>query len=89
MYAGVFFSAAMLKIAEMKYNGANSIFLRILIAKKYALPFRVIDALVSLAHYYLPIIAPAYKHTLFENYGASKRLSNTYPKNKCRILNNN
>ncbi|XP_075709702.1 bystin [Rhinoderma darwinii] len=39
-------SAAMLKIAEMKYNGANSIFLRLLIDKKYALPFRVLDALV-------------------------------------------
>lgn len=39
-------SAAMLKIAEMTYNGANSIFLRILIDKKYALPFRVLDALV-------------------------------------------
>lgn len=39
-------SAAMLKIAEMNYTGANSIFLRVLIMKKYALPFRVIDALV-------------------------------------------
>ncbi|KAG2463713.1 BYST protein, partial [Polypterus senegalus] len=39
-------SAAMLKLAEMEYNGANSIFLRLLIDKKYALPFRVIDALV-------------------------------------------
>ncbi|XP_072886928.1 LOW QUALITY PROTEIN: bystin [Hemitrygon akajei] len=39
-------SAAMLKIAEMEYNGANSIFLRLMIDKKYALPFRVIDALV-------------------------------------------
>ncbi|XP_040280047.1 bystin [Bufo bufo] len=39
-------SAAMLKIAEMTYNGANSIFLRLLIDKKYALPFRVLDALV-------------------------------------------
>ncbi|XP_075469772.1 bystin [Ascaphus truei] len=39
-------SAAMLKIAEMDYNGANSIFLRLLIDKKYALPFRVLDALV-------------------------------------------
>lgn len=36
----------MLKIAEMPYNGANSIFLRLLIDKKYALPFRVVDALV-------------------------------------------
>lgn len=36
----------MLKIAEMEYSGANSIFLRLLIDKKYALPFRVVDALV-------------------------------------------
>uniref|UniRef100_A0A1I7ZJ75 Bystin n=1 Tax=Steinernema glaseri TaxID=37863 RepID=A0A1I7ZJ75_9BILA len=40
-------AAAMLKIAEMKeYTGASSMFLRILIDKKYALPFRAIDALV-------------------------------------------
>ncbi|XP_045397878.1 bystin [Lemur catta] len=39
-------SAAMLKIAEMKYSGANSIFLRLLLDKKYALPYRVLDALV-------------------------------------------
>ena len=39
-------SAAMLKIAEMDYSGANSIFLRVLLEKKYALPYRVIDAVV-------------------------------------------
>lgn len=39
-------SAAMLKIAEMEYSGANSIFLRTLLDKKYALPYRVIDAVV-------------------------------------------
>lgn len=39
-------AATMLKIAEMEYTGANSIFLRLLLDKKYALPFRVIDALV-------------------------------------------
>ena len=39
-------SAAMLKIAEMDYTGANSIFLRIFFDKKYALPYRVIDAVV-------------------------------------------
>lgn len=38
--------AAMLKIAEMDYSGANSIFLHTLLKKKYALPYRVIDALV-------------------------------------------
>ncbi|CAG2114597.1 unnamed protein product [Medioppia subpectinata] len=38
--------AAMLKIAEMDYSGANSVFLHILINKKYALPYRVVDALV-------------------------------------------
>ncbi|KAK5646280.1 hypothetical protein RI129_004744 [Pyrocoelia pectoralis] len=39
-------SATLLKIAEMDYTGANSIFLRIFIDKKYALPYRVVDALV-------------------------------------------
>ncbi|CAG9861732.1 unnamed protein product [Phyllotreta striolata] len=39
-------SAALLKIAEMDYTGANSIFLRILFDKKYALPYRVVDACV-------------------------------------------
>ena len=38
--------AAMMKIAEMEYSGASSIFLRILFDKKYALPYRVIDACV-------------------------------------------
>lgn len=39
-------SAALLKLAEMEYSGANSIFLRTLLDKKYALPYRVIDAIV-------------------------------------------
>lgn len=39
-------AAAILKLAEMDYNGATSIFLRIFFDKKYALPFRVIDAVV-------------------------------------------
>ena len=39
-------SAALLKIAEMDYTGANSIFLHTLLDKKYALPFRVVDAVV-------------------------------------------
>ncbi|XP_044267091.1 bystin [Tribolium madens] len=39
-------SAAILKIAEMDYTGANSIFLRIFFDKRYALPYRVVDAVV-------------------------------------------
>lgn len=39
-------AATLLKIAEMDYTGANSIFLRALLDKKYALPYRVIDAVV-------------------------------------------
>ena len=39
-------SAAMLKLAEMNYSGSNSIFLRIFFDKKYALPYRVVDAAV-------------------------------------------
>jgi essential nuclear protein 1 len=39
-------AAAMVKISEMDYNGASSLFLRVLIEKKYTLPFRALDALV-------------------------------------------
>ncbi|XP_014249188.1 bystin [Cimex lectularius] len=39
-------AATILKIAEMDYTGANSIFLRVLLDKKYALPYRVVDAVV-------------------------------------------
>uniref|UniRef100_A0A0K0G107 Cell adhesion protein byn-1 (inferred by orthology to a C. elegans protein) n=1 Tax=Strongyloides venezuelensis TaxID=75913 RepID=A0A0K0G107_STRVS len=39
-------SAAMLKIAEMNYSGANSYFIKAFIEKKMTLPFRVIDGLV-------------------------------------------
>lgn len=39
-------SAAILKIAEMDYTGANSIFLRIFLDKRYALPYRVVDGVV-------------------------------------------
>ena len=43
-------SAALLKVAEMDYSGASSIFIRTLLDKKYALPYRVIDSLV---HHFL------------------------------------
>jgi len=39
-------AATILKLAEMEYNGPTSIFLRTLFDKKYALPYRVIDAVV-------------------------------------------
>lgn len=39
-------SACLLKICEMDYSGANSIFIRIFLDKRYALPYRVIDACV-------------------------------------------
>ncbi|KAI0244103.1 snoRNA-binding rRNA-processing protein [Massospora cicadina] len=38
--------AAIIRLTNMDYSGANSLFLRILIDKKYALPYQVIDALV-------------------------------------------
>lgn len=40
-------AVALLKIAEMEYSGGNSIFIRILLDKKYALPYRVVDSLVT------------------------------------------
>ena len=39
-------AAALLKLAEMRYTGANSLFIRVLLNKKYSLPVRVIKALV-------------------------------------------
>lgn len=39
--------AALMVISRLDYNGANSIFMRVLLEKKYALPFKVIDAVVS------------------------------------------
>ncbi|PFH52572.1 hypothetical protein AMATHDRAFT_139696 [Amanita thiersii Skay4041] len=39
-------SAALLRIAEMDYAGPNSLFIRVLIDKKFELPYKVVDALV-------------------------------------------
>jgi essential nuclear protein 1 len=39
-------AAALLKIAEMEYSGPASLFIRVLLDKKYALPYKVIDSLV-------------------------------------------
>lgn len=39
-------SAALLRIAEMDYSGPNSLFIRVLIDKKFELPYQVVDALV-------------------------------------------
>ncbi|TPX33173.1 hypothetical protein SmJEL517_g03813 [Synchytrium microbalum] len=39
-------AACLLKLAELEYTGANSLFIRVLLDKKYALPFKVLDALV-------------------------------------------
>jgi essential nuclear protein 1 len=39
-------AAALLRLASMDYSGPNSLFIRILLDKKYALPFKVVDALV-------------------------------------------
>jgi len=38
-------AAALLRIAEMEYSGTNSWFIRILLDKKYALPYRVVRPL--------------------------------------------
>ncbi|EEF46518.1 bystin [Ricinus communis] len=42
-------SVALLKLAEMEYCGTTSYFIKLLVEKKYALPYRVVDAVVS--HY--------------------------------------
>ena len=40
-------SAAILRLSQMDYTGPNSLFIRILLDKKYALPYKVIDGLVE------------------------------------------
>ena len=40
-------AVAILKLAEMPYSPANTLFMRTLMLKKYALPSRVVDALVE------------------------------------------
>lgn len=40
-------AVAILKLAEMHYSGSNALFLRTLLLKKYALPYKVIDRLVE------------------------------------------
>nr|GEY51770.1 hypothetical protein [Tanacetum cinerariifolium] len=40
-------SLALMKLAEMEYGGTTSYFIKLLVEKKYALPYRVIDAMIS------------------------------------------
>ncbi|XP_030552148.1 bystin [Rhodamnia argentea] len=40
-------SVALLKLAEMDYCGTTSYFIKLLLDKKYGLPYRVVDALVA------------------------------------------
>ncbi|ERM98490.1 hypothetical protein AMTR_s00072p00173000 [Amborella trichopoda] len=40
-------SVALMKIAEMDYCGTNSYFIKLFLDKKYALPYRVIDAVTA------------------------------------------
>lgn len=39
-------AAAIMRLANMDYSGPNSLFIRILLDKKYALPYKVVDAMV-------------------------------------------
>ena len=40
-------SAVLIKLAELEYAGTTSFFIRVLLDKKYALPYRVLDTLVD------------------------------------------
>ncbi|KAI0939048.1 hypothetical protein AcV5_000570 [Taiwanofungus camphoratus] len=39
-------SAALIRLTNMEYSGPNSLFIRVLLDKKHALPYKVVDALV-------------------------------------------
>lgn len=40
-------AAALLKMCMMPYSGVSSLFMTVLLDKKYALPYRVVDAVVQ------------------------------------------
>ena len=40
-------AAVLMKLSELEYAGTTSFFIRVLLDKKYALPYRVVDALVD------------------------------------------
>jgi len=40
-------AAALLRLADMEYSGTTSFFIRVLLDKKYAMPYRVVDAVVD------------------------------------------
>ncbi|KAG8822402.1 snoRNA-binding rRNA-processing protein [Serendipita sp. 401] len=40
-------AAALLRLSRMEYSGPNSLFIRVLLDKKYALPYKVVDGLVE------------------------------------------
>lgn len=42
-------AAALLRISDMEFTGTNSFFIRVLLDKKYALPYRVVSELISSA----------------------------------------
>jgi essential nuclear protein 1 len=44
---GIHSAAVLLRLAELPYSGSTSMFIKILLNKKYALPRRVLDALVG------------------------------------------
>jgi len=74
-------AAALLKMAEMEYSGATSVFMHILLSKKYALPFRVIDGLVGHLinfesdHRTMPVLWHQTLLVFIQNYGPDLSLS--------------
>ena len=61
-------SACLLKLAtSVRYTGAQSIFIRALLDKKYALPYRVIDAVVEHFNRYVSI-----EHTRYVSIGHTR-----------------
>ncbi|KAH9970853.1 Bystin-domain-containing protein [Lactifluus volemus] len=59
-------SAALIRLASMEYSGPTSLFIRVLLDKKHALPYKVLDALVfhfiRLANTHAPGTLPVLWH---------------------------
>ena len=48
-------AAALLRISDMEFTGTNSFFIRVLLDKKYALPYRVVSEHISSQLYDKPL----------------------------------
>ncbi|TYI10110.1 hypothetical protein ES332_A09G118700v1 [Gossypium tomentosum] len=82
-------SVALMKLVEMEYCGTTSYFIKLLLEKKYALPYRVVDAVVDHFMRFLEdtrIMPAIWHHSLLAFVQRYKNKLRKEDKNNLRIL---